>query len=141
MRLGFHDCLTYTDGAPEGGFNGCDGCINSEMIGVNMVETFDAPEGSKNGPTVTTTNNNGLLFIADVLEEIYTNPNFPYDTPALAVSMKESGKSRADLWAFAALVATEHGVTNNNLACNGESEGKVKILYEHMLSSNMGRLS
>ena len=126
MRLGFHDCLTYTDGAPEGGINGCDGCLNSEMMGVNMVKAFDAKEGSRNGPTVTTTNNNGLLFIADVLEEIYTNPNFPEGTPALETSMKESGKSRADLWAFAALVATEHGVENNNLACNGESKGKLK---------------
>ena len=32
--------------------------------------------------------------------------------------MYESGKSRADLWAFAAIVAVEFGVETNNGVCN-----------------------
>ncbi len=54
------------------------------------------------GPNILESDNNGLLFTADLLEEIYTNPNFPFNIPyKLNVSMKDSGKSRADLWAFA----------------------------------------
>ena len=33
--------------------------------------------------------------------------------------MYESGKSRADLWAFAAIVAVEFGVETNNGICDG----------------------
>ena len=35
--------------------------------------------------------------------------------------MKESGKSRADLWAFATFVAAESGIILNNKGC--ESNG------------------
>ena len=130
MRLGFHDCLTYQDGAPEEGFNGCDGCLNSNLIGLNLVEEFDAPKGSLNAPDFNTTSNNGLLYVADILEEIYTNPKFPKKTTPLEASMKDSGKSRADLWAFATLVAAELGVVNNNLACEdtGEAFSKYRVL-------------
>ena len=40
------------------------------------------------------TNNNGLEYTVAVLEEVYTNPNFPSETVTLPVSLKESGKSR-----------------------------------------------
>ena len=41
-------------------------------------------------------------------------------TPVLEESLKDSGKSRADLWAFAAIVAVEFGIENTNLACDDE---------------------
>jgi len=34
--------------------------------------------------------------------------------------MKEKNYSRADLWAFAAMLGFQHGVKQNNLACDGE---------------------
>ena len=84
----------------------------------NMLKEFDTDQAQKNGPDVTFTNNNGLLFTADMLELVYTDKDFPKQAPALTVSMKDSGKSRADLWAFAALVAIQWGGNSNNLACN-----------------------
>ena len=61
--------------------------------------------------------NNGLRFTVMVLESIYTNPAFPARTPQLATSLKESGKSRADLWAFATMVAVDFAIETNNLVC------------------------
>ena len=69
-----------------------------------------------------------------MLEEIYYNPTFPRYTatchvsrvtrvsshaPVLPVSLADSGKSRADLWSFAASVAVEWGVDRNNHGCEG----------------------
>ena len=39
--------------------------------------------------------------------------------PILDVSLFDSGKSRADLWAFATIVAVEFGVETNNAVCDG----------------------
>ena len=38
--------------------------------------------------------------------------------PPLEISLRDSGKSRADLWAFAAIVAVEYGIETNNMVCN-----------------------
>ena len=62
------------------------------------------------------------------MDKICTNPKFPKGKVfkgglKLKQSMKESGKSRADLWHFAALVAIHYGANNNNLACNFKSPG------------------
>ena len=35
------------------------------------------------------------------------------------VSLKASGKSRADLWAFATIAAVEYSVETNNMVCDG----------------------
>ena len=43
---------------------------------------------------VTETNNNGLEYAVAVLEELYTNPEFPPVKPKLSESLKSSGKSR-----------------------------------------------
>ena len=40
------------------------------------------------------TNNNGLEYTVAVLEELYTNPNFPEKAVTLDTSLKSSGKSR-----------------------------------------------
>lgn len=126
LRLGFHDCLTYQDPVGPGQANGCDGCLNSFMMNMDLQEEF----GGEGAPNLLLTNNNGLLATADFLEEIFTNPNFPSKTPSLPVSMKASGKSRADLWAFAALVAAEVGIENNNLGCKGTPRGNCGNLQD-----------
>ena len=43
---------------------------------------------------ITSTNNNGLEYTVAVLEELYTNKNFPSGAPKLSESLKSSGKSR-----------------------------------------------
>ena len=43
---------------------------------------------------ITETNNNGLEYTVAVLEELYTNPNFPSGAPKLSESLRSSGKSR-----------------------------------------------
>ena len=35
LRLGFHDCLTYSDDLVEGEINGCDGCLNPTGMNIN----------------------------------------------------------------------------------------------------------
>ena len=120
LRLGFHDCVRYQD-ANGKIVNGCDGCLsNKGMINESMLDFHNTDKKTFKGPDVTNTSNNGLLFTADILEEIYTTTNFPKKTSKLTKSMQASGKSRADLWAFAALVASEYGILQNNLACDGK---------------------
>ena len=65
------------------------------------------------------TDNNGLDYAVEVLEGIYTDPNFPLNlAPTLTVSLRDSGKSRADLWAYATILAVEYGVQSNNMQCD-----------------------
>jgi len=113
LRLGFHDCLKYKDGS-----GGCDGCLNWEGVGVR----FEAGNNNFEFENVGETNNNGLGYTVEVLEHIYTDAEFPKDlAPALNISLKASGKSRADLWALATIAAVEYGVETNNMVCDGIS--------------------
>lgn len=121
LRLAFHDCIPYEDGS-----GGCDGCLNPEGMNIDMLKKYDTDIDMFKGPDITLTNNNGLFFIADILEEIYTNKDFPPQAGKLEVSMKESGKSRADFWAFAGLVAAHFGIETNNLACEGQADMRSK---------------
>ena len=72
-----------------------------------------------------------LTYLFQVL--MYLSIFFPiFRTPNLQTSMYESGKSRADLWAFAAIVAVEFGVETNNGVCDGSFDqlremGKYKL--------------
>ena len=122
--MAFHDCLNYADEELDDVItNGCDGCLNDIGMGEKPGELFGTghvPDGSGG-----LTNNNGLLQSADVLEEIYQNKDFPAEAPSLSVSLSDAKKSRADLWSFAALVATEFGVEENNLACDGINRCKI----------------
>ena len=126
LRLGFHDCLTYSDDLASDEINGCDGCLNPDGMGIDMKKTYGG-KGSRNGPNVEVTNNNGLTFTADILEEIYTNPSYPKGAPVMDKSMKEKGYSRADLWAFGSLVAVKVGIDNNNYACQGGQVARKKV--------------
>ena len=114
LRLGFHDCLKYSDDVPEGEINGCDGCLDPKGMYTDIEKVYGG-KGSKNGPDVHVTDNNGLAFTADVLHEMFINASFAN----MEVSMQEKGYSRADLWAFASLIALKMGVDNNNYACQG----------------------
>ena len=52
--------------------------------------------------------------------------------PVLPVSLADSGKSRADLWSFAASVAVEWGVDRNNHGCEGnDTIGEVVSAVAH----------
>ena len=94
---------------------GCDGCLNWDGMGTRHFNLM-----KREIPDVHKTNNNGLGWTVEVLEAIYTNATFPSFAPKLQSSLKSSGKSRADLWAFATIVAVEYGVEMNNRACEGK---------------------
>merc|ERR1712012_1538375 len=118
LRLAFHDCLKYTDGT-----GGCDGCLNWHNVGWKFgidgnpdAQWLDHKDLYED---LYVSDNNGLEYVAKVLEAMYINPRYPNGTPRLKVSLKETGKSRADLWALAAIAAVEFGVENNNMACEG----------------------
>ena len=119
LRLGFHDCLRYKDGS-----GGCDGCLDWSGMGYRFpphaemkckFQENDVLEGD----------NNGLEYTVGILELIYTNKNFPFDiAPSLNTSLQSSGKSRADLWSYAAKVAIEYTVERNNYHCEGTNAEK-----------------
>jgi hypothetical protein len=111
LRLGFHDCFRYADGS-----GGCDGCLNwdgvghryrAEELGKGMIDNSDRADGA----------HNGLLYTAQILDVIYTDRHFPLRTPSLPVSLQQSGKSRADLWAFAVIEAVVYSAMLNNVGC------------------------
>lgn len=52
------------------------------------------------------------------MELIYTDPAWPSNVEALNVSLKASGKSRADLWQYAANVALEVEIERANFGCD-----------------------
>jgi len=113
LRLGFHDCLKYNDGS-----GGCDGCLNWEGVGFRFGDGTNKFKFENIGET----NNNGLGYTVELLERIYRDPEFPKNlAPSLDISLKDSGKSRADLWALATITAVEYGVETNNMVCDGIS--------------------
>ena len=87
----FHDCIRYSDG--EGG---CDGCLNWHGVGHRFAGLGDQDELKYKflEEDLKETNNNGLEHTVAVLEELYTNKNFPNGAMKLTKSLKESGKSR-----------------------------------------------
>ena len=106
VRLTFHDCLKYVSGG-----GGCDGCLNFKNMGTYINEPMTIAERSM-------TDNNNLVWVAQVLEGIYKNPTFgSYKLKHFDTSLFERGMSRADLWAFAGIVAVQAGIENNNEYC------------------------
>lgn len=114
VRLGFHDCLLYSDLS-----GGCDGCLHWDGMGARFGEGTEFPRfqqktfKAKSGVT----HNNGLGPVVELLEWIYKDPNFPERTPSLNHSLYDTGKSRADLWALAAIVGVEYTTMINNNVC------------------------
>ena len=116
IRLAFHDCVRYKDGT-----GGCDGCLNYDKINPNMGMggTYCHPfRKDKFYCDQVNEGNNALLApTVGFLEVLYTTLDFPSTAPSLNVSLKASGKSRADLWAFAGMVALELTIERANWAC------------------------
>ena len=107
-RLGFHQCLKFSDGT-----GGCNGCLNFRNMGVETRgrDCLRTQSCALNTHEKVTDNNN-LLWVARVLEILYTEKNPPFSRAKdfqLKTSLRDSGKSRADLWAYAGLVAMETG--------------------------------
>lgn len=110
LRLGFHGCLKNEDGS-----GGCNGCLNWENIGLRYPP--QSPYSFKIPADSAVSKHNALKPAVELLEGIYTDPAFPERTPALQASLFQLGKSRADLWALAAIVAVEYGIYVNNGVC------------------------
>jgi len=107
VRLAFHDCLLYKDGS-----GGCDGCLNFHNMGEVFTKTSHLdPEKNDDG------HSNGLGGTVAVLEAIYDDAQYPAGAAVLEHAPKELGISRADLWAYAAIVAVEVALEKNNEAC------------------------
>ena len=118
-RSFFKSCLfRYEDGT-----GGCDGCINWAGVGhafprgSNIFAEGKDPHLREAMPRAAKTNNNKLELTARSLELIYTVADWPPGAPVLPVSLKESGKSRADLWQFAGNVGLENAIENTNDNC------------------------
>eukprot|EP00931_Biecheleriopsis_adriatica_P112518 TRINITY_DN8716_c0_g1_i1.p1 TRINITY_DN8716_c0_g1~~TRINITY_DN8716_c0_g1_i1.p1 ORF type:complete len:698 (+),score=89.13 TRINITY_DN8716_c0_g1_i1:64-2157(+) len=113
VRLGFHDCFLYKDGS-----GGCDGCLEWTYVGKRgdwkkIGGSWNTSDGS----------NNGLQPTVEVLEQIYINKAFPFEAPRLELAPIDMGISRADLWAFASMVAIEIGLELNDQACKNGAAG------------------
>ena len=119
VRLGFHQCLKYSDGT-----GGCNGCLNNHNLGLDkrhVCAEFDKADQNKfTESNQVQTDNAGLEHTADILEELFTNATFPSNAVPLEVSLADSGKSRADLWTFASAVAVQWGIERNNRGCDGD---------------------
>ena len=123
VRLAFHDCVKDTE------TGGCNGCLNfhnmgAEGMGINSQCHKD--QSCLNDSLAREIDNNNLLWLARVLEILYTNASPPFSTSRkfqLKISLRDSGKSRADLWAFAGLVALETSSQHNTLLCTGKGNG------------------
>lgn len=107
LRVAFHDCLLYEDGS-----GGCDGCMQLTGLQDQVEPLFQSLS-----PSTNITDNHGIQNTLAWLEDRY---NEGMDS-AGGLSLKQSGKSRADLWAFAALVAVDYTVAENNYWCNQAS--------------------
>lgn len=139
IQLGFHDCLKYTDGTEGGAVNGCDGCLSWKGMGFEFNETWFVgnPDNqsfvnhfTQSYPKRNETDNNGLAASVIALEMIYTNASWPHTARPLNMSLRESGKSRADLWAFAANVALEIEIVRANFACDVDIERQQATILE-----------
>jgi len=122
MRIAFHDCLKYTDGT-----GGCDGCLDMHNVPFKYMNFFTAgikpqsnvkPQFYYEPERFNFSDNNDLEPAAIALEEVYTNATWPPGAPALNISLWGTGKSRADLWAFAGMVALERAIERANRACD-----------------------
>eukprot|EP00973_Karenia_brevis_P012565 1705286-Karenia_brevis.AAC.1 len=71
-----------------------------------------------------------------ILEEVYKNASFPSRTPILNKSLFESGKSRADLWAFAGNNAVEFGTFLNNMICQYPDFEYTGVYWPDSIESN-----
>eukprot|EP00091_Calanus_sinicus_P023272 TRINITY_DN7768_c0_g1_i1.p1 TRINITY_DN7768_c0_g1~~TRINITY_DN7768_c0_g1_i1.p1 ORF type:complete len:205 (+),score=43.26 TRINITY_DN7768_c0_g1_i1:296-910(+) len=118
LRLAFHDCLKYKDGT-----GGCDGCLNWNGVGIPPHENNNKKQ-MYTWKAAQNTTNNGLHGITKALEAVYKTVNWPsgksntLKSLNLKKSLYQSGKSRADLWQLAGLIALENQIERANRACD-----------------------
>ena len=76
--------------------------------------------------------NNDLGVTAKYLELIYESDadnNWPPTSPVLDKSLKDAGKSRADLWQFAGNVALELAIERANFACDHDYTQRQQVTF------------
>jgi len=125
LRLSFHDCLRYEDGT-----GGCDGCLNWKGMYERAVgDCGEVGDCNRSKLPKLHTDNNDMSRIVKALEKVYKTTDWPptYTGPAPQQSLRDSGKSRADLWAFAGWVALERSVERANHACEHDKFGRQQI--------------
>ena len=82
LRLGFHDCIPHAN-ATDGEVIGCDGCLNPDGMGIDMMEYYNTDKNKFNGPDVTLTNNNGGFQLEFVCISQVINHMTYYNSSAL----------------------------------------------------------
>ena len=118
VRLIFHDCIPYFDGS-----GGCDGCLNWNSMWKNNAS--NVPDLDADGLALT--NNGKLDGVAQGLELIYKTIDWPLKKQSLKFSLYQTGKSRADLWQLAGLVALEQTFERANRACDLDFHARQQV--------------
>merc|ERR1719422_2914845 len=121
LRLAFHDCVRYTDGS-----GGCDGCLNHTNVGAPHPNPNEEADVFAFKP-LNDTDNNGLTAIVEVLELVYMTTDWPWQEKSLNASLYQLGKSRADLWQLAALIALERSFERANRACDLDKHARQQV--------------
>merc|ERR1719320_1165968 len=122
MRLAFHDCVLNKDGT-----GGCDGCTDWSNMHHEGPNANGPKEDHYKFDPVYETDNNGMDQITAKLELIYSTIDWPFVNSSLEVSLQQSGKSRADLWQLAGLVALERSFERANRACDLDKHARQQV--------------
>jgi len=122
MRLAFHDCVLNKDGT-----GGCDGCTDWSNMHHEGPNANGPKEDHYKFDPVYETDNNGMDQITAKLELIYSTINWPFVNSSHEVSLQQSGKSRADLWQLAGLVALERTMERANRACDLDYHARQQV--------------
>ena len=82
-------------------------------------------------------NNNGLDRAVSNLEKIYTTHDWPSKAEKMpsGLSLFQTGKSRADLWQFAALVALENILERSDFACRHDNWERQQVTRNAQLAT------
>ena len=73
------------------------------------------------------TDNNGLTSIVETLEKVYTMVDWPWQEAGLSASLQQLGKSRADMWQLAGLIALERSLERANRACDLDFHARQQV--------------
>ena len=93
------------------------------------VNVFDKGQFYTHSP-INKTDNNGLFGPLNALEWIYTTTDWPFKQESLGgASLQQLGKSRADLWQFAGLIALERALERANRACDLDKWTRQQVKY------------
>ena len=110
------------------GTGGCDGCLNWDGMDRGGVNVFERGR-YYTYPTINKTDNNGLFGPVNALEWIYTTTDWPFKEVSMGASLQQLGKSRADLWQFAGLIALERALERANRACDLDKWTRQQVEY------------